>query len=133
MRVQVTNAPGAAGVVSARRQAAGGAFSVADPEISRAPSQGAPRAVASLGILMALQEVDDPTERRRRSVRHGRMALDALDALKVGLVAGELDRTALTRLKAIAEGLGEPSGDSQLDAVMAEIALRAAVELAKFR
>ena len=53
------------------------------------------------------------------------------NSLKVGLLRGSLDSSTLARLKVAAEGLTEQTGDANLDAVMGEINLRLAVELAK--
>ena len=89
------------------------------------------RTVGGIDALIALQGVEDPVERRRRAVKHGRQALDALDALKLGLLAGTLEPAALLRLKAAAADLKDGSGDEKLDQVLAEIELRIAVELAK--
>ena len=66
-----------------------------------------------------------------RRCKRGRGALDALDALKLGLLSGTLDTGALARLKSAGTGLAEPTGDPGLDTVLAEIALRVEVELAK--
>jgi hypothetical protein len=87
--------------------------------------------VAGIDALMALQGVEDPTERRRRSVTKGRQALDALEDLKLGVLGGTLDNTLVLRLKTAAAGLKDSSGDRNLDAVIAEIELRVEVELAK--
>jgi hypothetical protein len=109
-----------------------GTFSLDSGEQSRAPTPAAaPRTIGGIDALMALQGVDDRTERRRRAVKRGRNALDALDALKLGLLTGTFDGAALGRLKASAASLGEPTGEPGLDIVLAEIALRAEVELAK--
>jgi hypothetical protein len=81
--------------------------------------------------LIALQGIEEPGERRRRAVRHGRRALDALDELKLGLLAGTLDQSTLLRLKSVTADLQDGSGDDRLDAVLGEIELRVAVELAK--
>ena len=54
-----------------------------------------------------------------------------LDQLKVGLLDGSVDQSTLSRLKVAADGLNEASGDPGLDAVLGEIDLRVAVELAK--
>ena len=89
------------------------------------------RTVGGIDALIALQGVEDPVERRRRAVKHGRRALDALDALKLGLLAGTLETSALLRLKTVATDLKEGSGDEKLDQVLGEIELRVAVELAK--
>lgn len=80
---------------------------------------------------MALQGVEDLTQRKKRAVAKGRSALDALDLLKVGLLDGSVDRSTLARLKVVAEGLSEETGDAGLDQIMQEIDLRVAVELAK--
>jgi hypothetical protein len=80
---------------------------------------------------MALQGVEEPGERRRRAVARGRHALDALDALKIGLLSGGLDAGTVMQLKAAVSGLKEGSGDPILDSVLAEIELRVEVELAK--
>jgi hypothetical protein len=89
------------------------------------------RNIGGIDALLALQGVDEPGERRRKAVKRGRSALDALDALKLGLLSGTLDTAALARLKTAAAGLAESTGDPGLDTVLAEIELRAEVELAK--
>ncbi len=89
------------------------------------------RTLGGIDALIALQGVEDPTERRRRAVKYGRRALDALDELKLGLLAGSLDRATMLRLKSVAGDLRDPTGDDRLDQVMAEIDLRVSVELAK--
>jgi len=117
---------------AAARRSAGGGFSVGET----AAPQGANAAVAlrtvgGIDALIALQGIEDPTERRRRAVKHGRRALDALDELKLGLLAGTLDQGTLLRLKSVAADLKDGSGDDGLDRVLGEIDLRVAVELAK--
>lgn len=89
------------------------------------------RTVGGIDALIALQGVEDPVERRHRAVKHGRRALDALDELKIGLLAGTLDQATMLRLKSVAADLHDSSGDDRLDHVLAEIDLRVAVELAK--
>ena len=86
------------------------------------------RTVGGIDALIALQGIEDPLERRRRAVKHGRRALDALNELKL---ARTLEPSALLRLKAVAGDLKEGSGDEKLDQVLGEIELRVAVELAK--
>ena len=80
---------------------------------------------------MALQGVEDATERKKRAVAKGRNALDLLDKLKLGLLDASVDQSTLARLKVAADGLTSGSGDPMLDGVLSEIDLRVAVELAK--
>ena len=89
------------------------------------------RAISTVDVLIALQGVEDPTERKKRAVAKGRNALDVLDALKLGLLDGGVDQSTLARLRVASEGLTETSGDARLDLVLSEIDLRVAVELAK--
>jgi len=90
-----------------------------------------PRAAGSIDALLALQGVEDPTERRKRSVQRGRGALDVLDELKIGLLSGNFDASTVGRLRDAAANLKSSSGDPGLDAVLSEIELRVEVELAK--
>jgi hypothetical protein len=84
-------------------------------------------ALASLDAVLALQGLPDATERRRRAVRHGHALLDGLEELRLALLDGSLPPATLRQL---ARRRG-PLGEAQLDAVLDEIELRAAVELAK--
>ena len=132
MRIQGPNAAQLGAPASAARRSAGGTFTLSEGDASRAP--GAPVALRTIGgidALIALQGLEDPAERRRKAVKHGRRALDALDELKLGLLSGTLNQTALLRLKSAATDLKGSSGDENLDGVMAEIDLRVEVELAK--
>jgi len=132
MRVQGLTGSASKTAPSAARRAASGTFQVSDGETSQGPAQTAGlRSVSSVDALIALQGIEDPTERRKRAVKNGRNALDVLDHLKVGLLEGNIDQATLGRLKSAAEGLKNGSGDSGLDAVLAEIELRVEVELAK--
>src|SRR5438046_1651958 len=133
MRIQGASAPATAATSSsAARRSASGTFSL--DGANNAPSTAATsgmRTIGGIDTLLALQGIEEPGERRRKAVKRGRSALDALDALKLGLLSGTLDTAALARLKTAAGGLAESTGDPGLDTVLAEIELRAEVELAK--
>lgn len=132
MRVQGLNGAAAAVTPSAARRVGGGTFRLGEGEGTRGSSaSGGLRSIASVDALLALQSVEDPTERRKRAVKNGRQALDILDALKLSVLDGTLDQSVVGRLKSAAEGLKGTSGDSGLDAVLGEIELRVEVELAK--
>jgi Class II flagellar assembly regulator len=132
MRVSAPNRTALSAGPTAARRASGGTFSVGEADASHAQTAAvALRTLGGIDALIALQGVEDPIERRRRAVKHGSRALDALDELKLGLLAGTLDQATMLRLKSAATDLHDPSGDDRLDAVLAEIDLRVAVELAK--
>jgi len=132
MRIQGTNAPAAPAASSMARRSASGTFSLEGESTTRAATAtSGMRNIGGIETLLALQGVDESVERRRKAVKRGRTALDALDALKLGLLSGTLDAGALARLKSVAAGLAEQTGDPGLDTVLAEIELRVGVELAK--
>jgi hypothetical protein len=99
------------------------------PEETRAAT--APKAAGNIDALLAMQGVEDPVERRKRSVARGKGALDVLDDLKIGLLSGNFDASTVSRLRDAAANLKSTSGDPGLDAVLSEIELRVEVELAK--
>jgi hypothetical protein len=132
MRVYGPNASTSTAAKSAVRRAGESTFSLPDmPSASEARPAHAPTSLTGIDALMALQGVEDATERRRRAVARGRNALDILDEIKIGLLAGTLDAGTVARLKSAAADLKGSSGDPGLDAVLAEIELRVEVELAK--
>jgi hypothetical protein len=132
MRVQGLSGAALATAKGGVRRAGSGNFSVSEDEAPHGSVASTNlRAISTVDALIALQAVEDPAERRKRAVRHGRRALDELDALKVGLLDGTVDQSTLARLKVVADGLDQSSGDPGLDIILNEIGLRVAVELAK--
>ena len=131
MRIVGPNATARAAAPSAAKRTAGG-FSVAEEAAPRTTQPVASlRTVGGIDALMALQGQDETAERRRRAVTRGRTALDALDELKVEVLSGTLGPSTLMRLKSVTADLTDGSGDPKLDALMTEIDLRVAVEIAK--
>jgi len=132
MRIAAPNGNVALAAAALPRRAAAGGFTMADAEQQRPVAAGVSlRTVGGIESLLALQGVDDPAERRRQGFKRGRLALDILEELKVGLLGGVLSPTVLNRLKAAADALRAGTGDASLDAVLADISLRVEVELAK--
>ena len=88
---------------------------------------------AGLETLLALQGMvpDDRRERRRKALKHGRDSLEMLDDLKVALLSGEPIPAVLLKLRGLTALKPDASGDDGLDGVLAEIDLRAQVEIAK--
>jgi class II flagellar assembly regulator FliX len=94
----------------------------------------APPAAPAVGIgssLLVVQEVGDATAERRRALARGFSLLDRLDELRLALLAGRVDRDALTGLAQSVRSARSGVDDPALTAVLDEIELRAAVELAK--
>jgi Class II flagellar assembly regulator len=133
MRVNGPNGTALASAPATARRASGpGGFTLSEANGPQTASSAVSlRTIGGIDALIALQGIEDPLERRRRAVKHGRRALDALDELKIALLAGTLESSALLRLKAVAADLKDGSGDEKLDQVLSEIELRVAVELAK--
>jgi Class II flagellar assembly regulator len=134
MRIVGPNATTVVSSPSAPRHSSGASgFSLpADGTTQTAATQTtALRTVGGIEALIALQSEEDPAERRRRAVKRGRIALDALDELKHALLSGALTPSTLMRLKSAATELKDASGELGLDAVLAEIELRVEVEIAK--
>lgn len=132
MRIYGPNGAALATAPVSARRAAAGTFTVSEQETPRgSAAAGSLRSISTLDALIALQGVEDPTERKKRSVAKGRNALDVLDKLKVSLLDGSVDQSTLARLKVASEGLTDESGDPGLNQVLGEIHLRVEVELAK--
>src|SRR6202043_421128 len=110
MRVNGPNGTALASAPAMARRASGGPFTLSEANAPQAPSAAvALRTLGGIDALIALQGIEDPVERRRRAVKHGRRALDALDELKIGLLAGTLDQATMLRLKAVAADLHDAS------------------------
>jgi hypothetical protein len=89
-------------------------------------------AVGGMGGLLGAQEVDEREARRRKAIKTGRLTLDALSQLRDALLMGSLPLSTLAQLeKLVAQERVLASQDPALRAVLDEIELRAAVELAK--
>ncbi|OMG60772.1 MULTISPECIES: flagellar assembly protein FliX [Brevundimonas] len=134
--MKVTGPLGAASTPAARpaaRGAGGFALPTTGGAVSAAQAGATSSAsgVASAAALMALQGVEDPTERRRRAIRRGSGLLDRLDELKLALLGGQDGATALGRLARDLREERDEEGEPGLKAVLDQIDLRASVELAK--
>ncbi|GIK79214.1 MAG: flagellar assembly regulator FliX [Pseudorhodoplanes sp.] len=132
MRIQAPNSTASLRDAQAPRRTGASGFQLEAGDNAR-PQSAVPslRTIGGIDALVALQGMEDPAERRRRAVTSGRVALDALDELKLGLLSGSLESSNLNRLRAVEAQLKERTGEAGLDSVLAEIELRVAVEVAK--
>jgi Class II flagellar assembly regulator len=133
MRILPSNGTTVSAPAQAARRAPSAGFSISEENAPHSPTPASGlRTVGGIDALIALQGVEeDPLERRKRAVQRGRIALDALDELKIGLLGGALSATTLTKLQAAAAQLKLGSGNPDLDQVLGEIELRLEVEIAK--
>jgi Class II flagellar assembly regulator len=132
MRIYGPNGTTLGSQTSNVRKTSSSGFSLPDAtSTSETRAAVAPKATASIDALLAMQGVEDPVERRKRSVQRGKRALDVLDDLKIGLLSGNFDASTVSRLRDAAANLKSSSGDPGLDSVLSEIELRVDVELAK--
>jgi hypothetical protein len=119
----------------ARRSAAApgndGRFAEALASDTATNSANAPSSVTTVDNLFVLQEVSDALGGRRRAVQRGNTMLDRLDDIRVALLTGSLPRAQLESLRHLAREQITPENDPQLAAILDEIELRVAVELAK--
>ena len=117
------------------RGAGGDGFRIVAPGpaggASQTASVSATQGVMGVEALLALQDVGSPTERKRRAVRRAGRILDTLDALKIALLEGEISAGDLDRLRRAVRDERDNTEDPALEAVLDEIELRAAVEVAK--
>jgi class II flagellar assembly regulator FliX len=132
MRILATNATTTAAAAPAARRTTASGFTVDEETAPRSTgATGGARMVGGIDALIALQGVEDPLERRKRAVKRGRVALDVLDELKIGLLGGAFSSGTLARLQSAAAHLKLGSGNPDLDGVLGEIELRVEVEIAK--
>jgi len=135
--MKVTGPGGIGSSSSARpaRSAGGEGFRIATPEAAPEPgaasSVSATRGVMGVEALLALQDVGGPLERKRRAVRRAGRILDVLDEIKIGLLEGGLSGADLDRLRRAIRDERDRTEDPALEAVLDDIELRAAVEMAK--
>ena len=124
-----------AGAKPARAAVGGEGFRIVGPQGPAAPVQVSSSAsvggVMGVAALLALQDVETPTERRRRSVRRAGRLLDELDEIKIALLGGDLSQTQLERLGRAIREQRSATEDPRLESLLDEIETRAAVELAK--
>jgi hypothetical protein len=117
------------------RSAGGDGFRVITPETAGgagpAASVSGVQGVMGVEALLALQDVGGPLERKRRAVRRAGRILDVLDGIKLALLEGELSGEDLDRLRRAVRDERANTDDPALEAVLDDIELRAAVEVAK--
>jgi hypothetical protein len=114
---------------------AGGEFAKAlgESHASQGQSVGMALSVSSLSVVLAVQETPDAAKGRakQRARDRGLKMLDFLEEIRIGLLMGAIPKERLEQLAQMVRAKREQIDDPQLTAILDEIELRAAVELAK--
>ena len=111
----------------------GDSFSIDTPQSARAAvATGGASAVGSVDALLALQSVGDYREAKKRATERAMSLLDVLDDLKLALLEGGVPRQRLVALMDILKSRRDETQDPRLEAMLDEVEVRAAVELAKY-
>lgn len=84
-----------------------------------------------IGTMLALQEIGGDEFARKKAVKQGSMSLDALEHIRDALLTGELTTQHITHLQHVVDQQRDLIDDPALNAVLDDIELRVAVELAK--
>jgi hypothetical protein len=130
MKIESGRSVGAASTTKKASQSAAPGFTVAAEAPVKTTVATSVGGVTALDAILALQTDEPPAQRRARQTKRGRDALDALEKLERGLVMGSAPGALKAELESLQHG-GEPTGEVGLDAVLLEIDIRLAVEVAK--
>jgi len=115
-----------------------GSFSDSLKEVGSSPGEsGTPQVsgVAEVEGILAAQSSDVATDSRRhlqRLMAYGDDLLDRLEDIRLGILLGHFSKEKLTELAQRLRQKREQSSDRVLSDILAEIELRAEVEIAKY-
>ena len=132
MRIDGTNrSTGVSGRTAVGKAGSGPAFVPAgEGGAARVANSTPVAAMTGLDAILALQQVGDFSESRRKSIKRGNMLLDLLEEMKADLLVGQVSAERLNGMMTQLSTMRERS-DPGLDAVLDDIELRVRVELAK--
>ena len=131
MKIDPTAPRSTTGVRRGGGSVSGGGFAKVLGESAPTTSAASSAPLGSINAVFSLQEVDDPLVGRGRARRRGEMMLDRLEEIRLGLLLGSIPRARLEELSTMVYLARERCDDERLNAVLDDIELRAAVELAK--
>ena len=102
---------------------------------SETTSAAATQSIAQLDALLAVQEVEDPTQKAAKKRAHMRAdtILDRLENIRLRMLSGQLTVGHMIDVADVVASHRDKIDDPKLTAIMDEIDLRAQVELAKMR
>lgn len=124
--------PSATSRVDRRKASSAAAFAEHLPsDGSETPRSSAAGGIAAANPLLALQEVDPDDWQAGRTAAYARDLLDDLDELKLALLDGRNGAATLDAIRGRLAARVGSTDDARLKAIVDEIEVRAAVELAK--
>lgn len=129
--------PASVARAEAKRRASGTGSTQFSDMLDALDDAGVPDAVvtstpiASTGMFLGLQEISEEEVQRKRAYKHGKSTLDALEHMRDGLLMGTLNMTTIRQLETLVKAERADTIDPGLRAILDEIELRAAVEIAK--
>lgn len=100
-------------------------------ETTAPPSVTETIAPSDINPMLGLQEVPDDEISKKKALKHGKTTLDLLEDLRHQLLIGSIPLGTLQGLDRLVQQQRQYCNDPRLEAVLNEIEVRAAVELAK--
>lgn len=129
------NVSGTSGTRKSDTAKASDSFSPASSPVQAGPNAmgglSGTGAIGSVDALLALQGAGDYREAKKQATERAFSLLDMLDDLKLALLDGALPRSTLVRLMDTLKSRRDVTDDPRLEAMLDEVEIRAAVELAK--
>ena len=103
--------------------------------VSETSSAATTQSIAQLDALLAVQEVEDSTQKasKKRMQQRSSTILNKLETIRIKMLGGNLTVGHMIDVADVVASHREKIDDPQLTAIIDEIDLRAQVELAKMR
>lgn len=102
-----------------------------DTEESETESVSAANPASSIDSILSLQEIGQTEDSTERQIKRGQAVIAYLEKIREGLLTNQVRGQDLIILKKVLVTEKENATDPKLQAIIAEIELRAEVELAK--
>jgi len=87
--------------------------------------------LSNVTMMLSLQEVSDDEIATKKALKHGQVTLDLLEEFRHGLLMGQFSESSIKQLEQLVNNQRQPTNSPKLNAILDDIELRAAVELAK--